>query len=304
MAQFKMQERDLDLFILEELYSDTGFSDWLLTQVGRSGYVFVEAKHSVSAKAAAKWGETDVLAFFSRDGERIALLIEDKITARFTDQQAHRYKDRAEQIVREGEALQCETLLIAPRTYLTGVPKEDPWDHRLPIETLCDWFGQRDNDHARWRKQALSYCLTRLKVSSDRADVVRFGIELSAYLALHHSPTLWHRPGKDPAGPTIDYRGSGGSKILWWKVKKAQMTLQLADPYVGRIAHIKVPEGIFCEIADGVLRKYDNLVVTVPPIDFSIPLELQRDTVEAAIAAAYRLIAFVPEIEASIAEAT
>jgi hypothetical protein len=94
MTKFKMQERDLDLFILEELYSGSGFSDWLLTQIGRTGYLFAEAKHSVSAKAAAKWGETDVLAFFSRDGERIGLLVEDKITARFTDQQAHRYKDR------------------------------------------------------------------------------------------------------------------------------------------------------------------------------------------------------------------
>jgi hypothetical protein len=87
---FRMQERDLDLFLLEELHSDARFVDWFGKQIGLENFQCREATHSVSAKANAKWGETDVLALFSNNSETVAVLIEDKIAAEFTDRQAER----------------------------------------------------------------------------------------------------------------------------------------------------------------------------------------------------------------------
>ena len=34
MALFRMQEKDLDLFIFEELHSDSGFDAWFAKRVG------------------------------------------------------------------------------------------------------------------------------------------------------------------------------------------------------------------------------------------------------------------------------
>ena len=58
MTPFRMQERDLDLFILEELHSEAGFSEWLTEQLDLEAFAFAGARHSVSAKVNAKWGET------------------------------------------------------------------------------------------------------------------------------------------------------------------------------------------------------------------------------------------------------
>ena len=54
MKPFRMQERDLDLLILEELHSDTGFPDWIADKLGLAGFKFLHAEHSVTAKAEAK----------------------------------------------------------------------------------------------------------------------------------------------------------------------------------------------------------------------------------------------------------
>ena len=299
MTHFRMQERDLDLFLLEELHSDTGFSDWLAEQLGLEGFTFARATHSVSAKANAKWGETDVLAFFLKSKERIAVLIEDKISASFTERQAQRYHERAKEYVRNGEADRYLTVLIAPQSYLAGVPKDDPWQKMLSVEALRDWFAGHDDTHSRWRKEALNDCLSRIRasLSAKQEDIVRFGEEFSTYLKQHHSPTLSHKPGKDSAGPIIHYPKATKKRMIWWKVQTSQMTAQLADDMVGLIAHLELPEGIGRELAEDFKRKSDYLVIDVPPVDFSIPPEEQKDVVEAALAAAYRLIAFLPEID-------
>lgn len=56
MTSFRMQERDLDLFILEELCSDNGFDGWFGEKIGLKGFRCREAEHSVSTKSNAKWG--------------------------------------------------------------------------------------------------------------------------------------------------------------------------------------------------------------------------------------------------------
>lgn len=76
MTSFRMQERDLDLFILEELHSDNGFDCWFGERIGLKGFRCRGAEHSVSAKSNAKWGETDVLALYSDNVDIVAVLIE------------------------------------------------------------------------------------------------------------------------------------------------------------------------------------------------------------------------------------
>ncbi len=159
MASFKMQKRDLDLFILEELHSDSGFVGWFGEQVGLGSFLCREAEHSISAKSNAKWGETDVLAIFSKDAESVAVLIEDKIAAEFTERQAQRYHERAGDLVRLGRAQRYLTVLVAPSVYLASVPADDRWDKRLEIEKLRDWFARSNAAHASWRKSALTECL-------------------------------------------------------------------------------------------------------------------------------------------------
>ncbi len=76
--KFHFTERDLDLILLEELHSDSGYSEWFSHKIGLGGWTFESARHSIAAEANGRWRETDVLAMFVKGRERHAVLIETK----------------------------------------------------------------------------------------------------------------------------------------------------------------------------------------------------------------------------------
>jgi len=299
VALFSFTERDLDLIQLEELYAASGYSDWFAARIGLSGYGLVSAHHSVSATANGTSGETDLLAFFQKPGSRVAVLIEDKISAAFTHRQAQRYVERGEDLVRKGEADEFKTVLVAPRQYLASVLAAEPWQEKISIEEIGSWFEAQAGHHFRWRFNALNAVLEKLarNLSASTEDAARFSLALSEYLATRHAPNLWHNPGKDRSGPTIRFPGSSTKKTLWWKVATNQMVLQLMDEYQGVAEALDLAPGIDLEKAAGYGRKCDYLVAPVPQIDFSEPFEWQIPVVEDALDTARKLISVVPRLE-------
>jgi hypothetical protein len=292
-----MQERDLDLMILEELHSDTRFSDWLVEQLGLEGFVFADATHSVSAKAGAKWGETDVLAFFSRNNERIALLIEDKIDASFTDRQAQRYHERAQEIVHEGQADRYVTLLIAPKVYLAGVPADDPWDHRLAIDDIVAWFENREDSHARWRADALGRCLKRLQsnISAGRDDVRRFSNEFAGFLAANY-PEFSHGTTGNSWGLVVDFSDRPKGVQLVWKPNQSAADLELYSPHVGKLANLPEQVGLIRRLSSDGEIKSDSLRAPLGTAVWSESLSSQMEVVEEVIAVFQRLRLLAIEI--------
>ena len=292
-----MQERDLDLIVLEELYSDSGFSDWLAKQLDLEGYAFVDATHSVSAKADAKWGETDMLAFFSKGNERIALLIEDKIDANFTDRQALRYHERAREIVDKGEADRHLTLLIAPQVYLAGVPADDPWNHRLAIDDIVAWFEKREGSHARWRANALGLCLKRLQsnISAGRDDVRRFSTEFAGFLRANY-PEFSHRATGDSWGLIVDFGNRPKGVQLVWKLNHSTVDLELYSPHVGKLANLREQAGLVRRLSSHGGIKSDSLRARVGTAVWSEPLSSQMEVVDEVIAALQRLRSLAAEI--------
>lgn len=236
---FRMQERDLDLFILEELHSNSGFDTWLAECIGLGGFKCREAEHSVSAKTNAKWGETDVLAIFSNGMEQVAVLIEDKIAADFTESQARRYHERASELVSCGRAQRYLTVLVAPLVYLARVPKEDPWDRTLKIEELRDWFAIHSTAHANWRKSALAECLVRVAKSKSvgDADVRRFSEAFASFLQ-KHAPPFNHKITGDKWGFIIYTPYHPKNVQLAWKNGKSRVDLTFSGPHVGKAHHV------------------------------------------------------------------
>ena len=129
-------------------------------------------------------------------------------------------------------------------------------------------------------------------------DVVRFSSAFSEYLATKHAPNLWHNPGQDKSGPIIRLPGSSERKMLWWKVKKNNMTLQLMHNYQGLAENLDLPDGINLELAREYNRKCDYLVTRVPTVEFSDPFESQIPIVETALDEARKLIKIVPLLDA------
>jgi len=234
MIPFSFSERDLDLIQLEELHAESRYSEWFAKKIGLSGYNFIHAHHSVSATVNGSNGESDILAFYQKSGFKVAVLIEDKICADFTDRQVERYVERGKDLVESGKAKDFRTVLVAPNQYLIKVPKADPWHERITVEDIALWFKAQTGHHFRWRFDALTDALKSISnPSPSTADAARFSLNFSQYLKINHETKFSHNPGKDPAGPTIHFPGSSGKLMLWWKVGCNQITLQLMDEFQG-----------------------------------------------------------------------
>lgn len=139
-----LYERDLDLIILDLLYSSSAFRAWLLEAVapdlGAKGQDcrFAGAWHSVIDELGH---ESDIEAeWHLPDGGRFTVLVEDKIDARCQPDQAVRYLKRARGYLASGRSARARTLLIAPATYPRRYREDtDAFEAHLPIERIAEW---------------------------------------------------------------------------------------------------------------------------------------------------------------------
>ncbi|GGF65415.1 hypothetical protein GCM10007301_26450 [Azorhizobium oxalatiphilum] len=286
MAPFKMQERDVDLFILEELHADSGFADWLAARIGIEGATFSDAAHSVSAKANAKWGETDVLAYFDKAGARIAVLIEDKISARFADAQCDRYHERANELLGEGLAVEYKLVLIAPDTYLSSVPKSDTWHCQLAIDDIASWFAQKNGSHANWRASALQSCLENVSkiMSAPKIEVKNFSEEFSNFLR-SNAPEFSHDPTGDAYGLSVKWVNRPTGFSIFWKVSQDLVDLEMMGDHRSRIGTLKDKVGL----VDRSKASTGMLGIPVKTASWGQPLSEQLDVVNEVVAACQRL---------------
>jgi hypothetical protein len=134
-------ERDVDLALVDLLHTSAPFRAWLLRRVAddmpQAGAAFLGAWHSVNTPN----GESDVEAeWHLASGERLLLLVEDKIGAAFQPEQGLRYRQRAENYVASGRAVRVRTLLAAPAGYPARDPDgAAPFDRHLTLEAVLEW---------------------------------------------------------------------------------------------------------------------------------------------------------------------
>ncbi len=156
-----IQERDIDLLILEELNSNPDFIDWILTKtIGLpETYTFIGAWHSLTQTGL---GESD-LAFKIHTGKRtVVFLIENKIDTGFQPDQAFRYRQRGQRGKENGEYDIFYTMLIAPKRYLSH---NNEFDFYIEYEEMKDWFlAQADlGKRANYKAEVLKIAIEKLR---------------------------------------------------------------------------------------------------------------------------------------------
>ena len=130
---FSVQERDIDLLLIEQLHVCRAFAEWFTTRLVLAGAVVETARHSVHREH----GETDVLVIVKLENQEVAVMIEDKIGAPMQPDQCERYHLRGRTLCNEGAVDRYKTVLCAPGGYLAGVPKDQLWDYRVSLEELA-----------------------------------------------------------------------------------------------------------------------------------------------------------------------
>lgn len=146
-------ERDIDLLILEELSVNEEFRAWIVLRIFGV---------SIYGQAIGVWhsfcdldGETDIqFVFRNNKGQRIALLIENKIDAPPQPEQGERYRKRGANGIEAKYWEEFQTSIIAPKRYLESVLHSESYDSEVGYEELIDFFSSRANDDPRFLYKA------------------------------------------------------------------------------------------------------------------------------------------------------
>ena len=133
-----VQERDIDLLLMEEWCVNFDFAKFFLKNILSEDFDITDrtAKHSITDNA---YGESDIVLTFSSLGQRIAVLVEDKIDAAPQPDQAKRYQLRADKMKSSGQYDKVVICIIAPLHYLENDTEEYP--NRISYESLADFLA-------------------------------------------------------------------------------------------------------------------------------------------------------------------
>ncbi|PHP66737.1 hypothetical protein CSC94_11525 [Zhengella mangrovi] len=158
---FSVNERDIDLLLIEQLHVSKGFADRLVSVLGLEGATMEKVEHSVYREH----GETDVLLTVRHEGQRVAVMIEDKIGAVIQPDQCRRYHVRGQALCDSGDVERYFTVLCAPASYISGVPvsDKDDWHRRISFEEIAQIVSDEAFPGWEWRHALLDAASSRRK---------------------------------------------------------------------------------------------------------------------------------------------
>jgi hypothetical protein len=131
-------ERDIDIFLLEEIYSSQKFRNWLVLKL-------FEGQRNIS-KFVGVWhkphdpnlGSVDALMIFDTvEGARCAILFENKISEPRQDLQSERYFEIGERGIYEGVWQEYVTCLFSPQSYFANLEPSQFFSSYLSYEEFA-----------------------------------------------------------------------------------------------------------------------------------------------------------------------
>jgi hypothetical protein len=292
-------ERDVDFVVLEELSTIPEFGDFVSAlAIGRPIFgATVDAWHSLTDGSL---GETDLLFVFdSNEGQRYALLIENKIDAPPQPQQAERYRKRGEHGKKQGLWDEYETVIMAPKRYLESARNSSGYGAVIPYEAVMAFFLSRRHGSARFGYKAN---VIREAIEQNRRgyqpvysdEMTRF-VEAYTRFVQGLAPELKVEPARPrPAGSTwILYRPDGYPKGAYLchqmtagHVKLFGLAKGQTEDQFRKFWEPRVGDDVRVEAVGGSL----TLVIDTPGLNpRKGDLTGQIDAMRAAIAALQRL---------------
>lgn len=316
-------ERDVDLLLVEELKCSEGFLEWFLTKaLGRAQWrerSSFRVRHSVPG-VGKHAGETDIEVSFTASGNRVALLIENKVDAPFQPDQAQRYALRARELVERHKCDESLTVLFAPSGYLKSDPMCQEFSAVVPYEDLVKFLKEQSHGSEEQaqryghRSEMLKQAVERWRrgyVAETDAALTKFWAEYYS-LARAEAPFLkMERPGDKPLNSTwVSFNRSirrlPGLPLceLWHKWPYGLVDLQFSGLAVrydafGPIVDPLLGPGMTLRQAGKSLA----VSIDVPELDGAAEFQPQREAATQGLAAASRLRAWYAEHAASLAKA-
>jgi hypothetical protein len=296
----RVEERDIDLLLLEELICEQGMRDLLAQLVlgETNDAAFLEVSNSIST---ASDGESDLIAIYALGDRRLAVMIENKISASFMPEQALRYRRRGEQGIREGYWDSYLTVLVAPKRYLDAEHGDHVFDRHIAYEALKPHF-ERENAGPRgiWRAALLDQAIggSRKSVYKRIVDdaTTRFFHDYFDIAAREYPDLRMKRDRDRPAGSTwVQFHPAISMPKNFTLYHKAA-EIFTADISLARtrVEDLHTAIGPFLEEGMSVEQTNKSAVIRihVPALAIADGVQAQIAEVRTGLAAATRLRAF------------
>src|SRR6218665_3187853 len=153
-----IQERDIDLILLEELSTDNTFCEWFVKQTALPKLVSINgAWRSISAFGL---GETDILFSYNSNEKKVFVLIENKLDASFQNEQFNRYLKRAEEYLTKQQSDVIFVILIAPELYCKN---QNNFDNYLTYEAIAEYFEFIGSKRSFFKRKLLQIATEKLR---------------------------------------------------------------------------------------------------------------------------------------------
>ncbi len=282
-------ESDIDLLLLEEFAVSGDFLTWFCSQAGVQDAVLERARRNVTDAD----GESDIVLWVRAGGQRMVVLIENKIDAPEQESQDERYHVRGRRLAETGGADRYVTVICAPGRYLDGLPSGSAYQHQVSYEDIAGWFDAAGSRRAAWRRDVFHQAsdpANRRHAMQVNEETTAFQREYWEHLRQHHPRLQMNEPGNK--GPGSNWIYMKGRKLpkgvgLRHKMNEHVMALCFEKRDVEELMNAQTgwPEDIRLDQRG----QEAVLSIRVPPVDPHQEFEPQRDAVEAALEVAYRL---------------
>ncbi|MBU0555420.1 MAG: hypothetical protein KKD64_12125 [Alphaproteobacteria bacterium] len=144
----RVRERDLDNFLVEEIYASRGFLSWIESRLGgrfAAPRALTVRLHKSPPREVDR-RQTDVrIGWFDEDAEmRACVLIESKVTADFQSGQAEAYASELEALRIRLGATYAAAILVAPAAKMPALTHDGCFDAEIAIENIIDFMHARN----------------------------------------------------------------------------------------------------------------------------------------------------------------
>ena len=180
------------MLFAEEFACSSEFLNIFLNEINISSANVVSVYLS---KTDAALGESDLTVVIESSGQKIGLLIEDKIDAIAMPNQAERYSLRGKKGVQNGDYDLFFVFIIAPERYLSQNQEALKYPNKIPYERIIQFFEQKKDVRAGFKVQELKQAVEKQKkgyqVEVDHV-VTAFWRDYSAYKMIFY-PGISHK---------------------------------------------------------------------------------------------------------------
>lgn len=151
-----VQERDVDLLMIEELNVNLDFCNWFIGKLGlKLPTSKIKAFRSISDYGL---GETDILISYRVKNKTNFILVENKIDASFQDSQYERYKKRGENYIKKNECDNSYIVLIAPKSFCDN---QSNFSHYVSYESIKLYFNHKNDIRSNYKAEILSIAIEK-----------------------------------------------------------------------------------------------------------------------------------------------